>query len=196
MLLILDLDETLIHARRDPLDRAADFRVAHYHVYRRPHLEAFIAEQQRHFDLAVWSSASDDYVAEVVKEIFPQPENLKFVWGRSRATLRHDFEDPWGRSPTASWNHLHYVKPLAKVRRAGWPLERVLIVDDTPAKCARNYGNAVYAAPYEGAEDDTELAQLSAYLPKLKDEADVRRIEKRGWREGLSTPAPRSPPSP
>jgi len=52
-LLILDLDETLIHARETALDREADFRVAHYHVFRRPHLDAFQEQCFRWFDVAV-----------------------------------------------------------------------------------------------------------------------------------------------
>jgi RNA polymerase II subunit A small phosphatase-like protein len=75
------------------------------------------------------------------------------------------------------------VKPLTKVRRAGWKLERVLIVDDTPEKCIRNYGNAVYPRPWTGAEDDIELQLLTSYLATIKDEPNVRRIEKRRWRE-------------
>jgi RNA polymerase II subunit A small phosphatase-like protein len=182
-LLILDLDETLIYATETPLDRPADFEVYDYHVYRRPFLDDFLAECARHFDLAVWSSASDLYVQAVVERIFPDPSELKFVWGRSRATLRRArsaaddavFYDPW--------DHMHYLKPLAKVRRAGWPLDRVLIVDDTPEKCVRNYGNAVYPRPYDGSPEDSELSSLCAYLARLKDEPNVRRIEKRRWRD-------------
>jgi len=183
ILLILDLDETLIYASEAPLERAADFRVADYHIYCRPHLDEFLAVCGRHFDLAVWSSASDSYVELVVDRIFPDRSRLKFVWGRSRATLRRSsrfdetdfFYDPW--------DHLNYLKPLSKVKRAGWPLERVLIVDDTPEKCLRNYGNAIYPAPFDGSEDDIELKLLAGYLEQLKDEPNVRLIEKRRWRE-------------
>lgn len=183
-LLILDLDETLIHAAERPLDRPADFIVYDYHVYRRPHLDAFLAECARHFELAVWSSASDDYVRAVVARIFPDPAALHFVWGRSKATLRRmsPYDDGYMLDP---WDHLHYVKPLTKVRRAGWRLDRVLIVDDTPEKCVRNYGNAIYPRPYEGEPDDAELQHLARYLTTLKDEANVRTIEKRRWRERL-----------
>jgi RNA polymerase II subunit A small phosphatase-like protein len=181
ILLILDLDETLIHASEKPLERAADFSVYGYHVYRRPFLDEFLAQCGRHFDLAVWSSASDPYVRAVVERIFPDPAQLKFVWGRSRATLSRSFRDTDGLSDP--WDHRHYLKPLAKVKRAGWRLERVLIVDDTPAKCIRNYGNAVYARAYEGAADDDELELLARYLVGLADRPNVRSIEKRRWRE-------------
>ena len=39
------------------------------------------------FDLAVWSSASADYVTAVVAHLFGTGYPLRFVWGRSRATL-------------------------------------------------------------------------------------------------------------
>jgi RNA polymerase II subunit A small phosphatase-like protein len=184
ILLILDLDETLIYANEAPLDRAADFVVYGYHVYRRPGLAGFLAACARDFELAVWSSASDAYVEAVVARIFPDPAALRFVWGRSRASLRRSVagDDGYMLDP---WDHQHYLKPLAKVKRAGWRLERVLIVDDTPAKCIRNYGNAIYAKAYEGEREDGELELLARYLAGLKGVANVRRIEKRRWRESV-----------
>ena len=180
ILLILDLDETLIYATEAPLHRPADFCVYDYHVYRRPHLDAFLAGCARDFELAIWSSASDAYVEAVVARIFPDRSRLRFVWGRSRATLRRG---PLNRNGLHDpWDHRHYLKPLEKVKRAGWRLERVLIVDDTPEKCIRNYGNAIYPRPYEGAEDDDELPLLGRYLATIRDAPNVRRIEKRRWR--------------
>jgi RNA polymerase II subunit A small phosphatase-like protein len=182
ILLILDLDETLIYASEEPLERPADFRAYQYHVYRRPHLEPFLADCAAWFDLAIWSSASDLYVETVVANILPPEIEPRFVWGRSRATMRRASPSGDG-SWLDPWDHLHYLKPLAKVKRAGWRLERVLIVDDTPAKCVRNYGNAVYAAPWLGSQEDDELPRLARYLQTLKDEPNVRTIEKRRWRD-------------
>lgn len=181
-LLILDLDETLIYATETPLARDPDFTVYDYHVYRRPWLDEFLARCARHFDLAVWSSASDLYVQAVVERIFPDVSALHFVWGRSRATLSRisQGEDGYMLDP---WDHTHYLKRLSKVRRAGWPLERVLIVDDTPEKCVKNYGNAIYARPYEGDEADDELKLLALYLEHIKDDPNVRTLEKRWWRD-------------
>jgi RNA polymerase II subunit A small phosphatase-like protein len=41
ILIILDLDETLIHATDKPHDDAWDFEVFHYKVYKRPYLQEF-----------------------------------------------------------------------------------------------------------------------------------------------------------
>lgn len=181
LLLILDLDETLIHASETPLDRAADFMVYGYHVYRRPHLDVFLADCASKFDLAVWSSASDLYVQAVVGRIFPDPAALEFVWGRSRATLRRSRSQ--GDSFSDPWDHMHYLKPLAKLKRTGRRLERMLIVDDTPEKCVRNYGNAIYCRAWEGDPSDDELPMLADYLASLADVENVRTIEKRRWRD-------------
>ena len=179
-LLILDLDETLIHASEAPLGRAADFRLFAYHVYRRPHLDHFLTAVAAHFELAVWSSASDDYVAGVVAQIFPPALPLHFVWGRSRATQRRVISEDWHAGEMSG--HLGYRKPLAKLKRLGWPLERVLILDDTPAKVAQNYGNAIYPRVWEGDLADEDLLLLARYLPTLAACDNVRRIEKRDWR--------------
>lgn len=182
LLLILDLDETLIYASETPLERPADFCVYGYHVYRRPWLAEFLEECFEDFEVAVWSSASDLYVQAVVERIFPDHSKLRFVWGRSRATLRRSTGDIDGYM-LDPWDHQHYLKPLVKVKKRGWPLERMLIVDDTPAKCIRNYGNAIYAREWNGDLADEELRLLSRYLKEIKAVPNVRTIEKRKWRE-------------
>jgi RNA polymerase II subunit A small phosphatase-like protein len=144
ILLVLDLDETLIHASDTRLDRAEDFRLFDYFIYVRPHLERFLTECAAHFRLAVWSSASDDYVAELVQRIFPRQLTPEFVWGRSRCTFSLDRAQVREFGYLDPGSHYNYVKKLHKLKRKGYRLERTLIVDDTPSKCVHNYGNAIY----------------------------------------------------
>lgn len=186
LLLILDLDETLIHASSKELDRPADFSLFHYHIYQRPHLTEFLTGCSQHFRLAIWSSASDDYVAEVTNRIVPASIPLDFVWGRSRCTYCFNnaaFEDS---GHTGYHSHYDYVKVLKKLRWRGYDLNRVLIVDDTPSKAKRNYGNAIYPSEYQGQLHDDELPLLLAYLLQLKNAKSVRSIEKRDWRSRLN----------
>lgn len=79
ILLILDLDETLIHATATKVRDDFDFQVFHYFVYKRPGLENFLTTCAQHFKLAIWSSASDDYVQEVVQRILPTGIALEVV---------------------------------------------------------------------------------------------------------------------
>jgi len=171
ILLILDLDETLVHATEEPLGRPHDFVVGPYSVYRRPHLDEFLAACSLRFRLAVWSTASDDYVRAVIGRIMPPGIDLAFAWGRSRCVRRYDheaFEE-------------EFLKDLKKVRKLGYDLRRVLIADDTPRKVRRQYGNAVYVPPFLGDPDDEALPRLARYLMSLGDVANVRTLEKRGW---------------
>jgi RNA polymerase II subunit A small phosphatase-like protein len=182
-LLILDLDETLVYATRTPLDRPADFQVPPYQVYKRPFLKEFIHHVRQHFFLAVWSSASDDYVHEMAVQIFGEETPLDFVWGRSRCTYQMNPRfDEYRNFVRDHQNHTPYLKTLKKVKNQGYRLERILMVDDTPQKLIRNYGNAIYIREFQGEPNDEELRLLWKYLELLKDEENVRTIEKRGWR--------------
>jgi len=58
----------------------------------------------------------------------------------------------------------------------------VLVVDDSPEKHTRNYGNLVRVSPFLGDADDDELPRLAAYLSSIRAESDVRTLEKRSWR--------------
>jgi RNA polymerase II subunit A small phosphatase-like protein len=171
ILLILDLDETLIYSTEEPLGREHDFVVGPYAVYRRPHLAEFLTPCSACFHLAVWSTASDDYVRAVVGGIMPPGVEPAFAWGRSRCVRCYDheaFEE-------------EFLKDLKKVKRTGYRLERVLIADDTPRKVRRHYGNAIYVPPFFGDPQDGTLPRLARYLTSLRDVTDVRSLEKRGW---------------
>ena len=184
-LLILDLDETLLHASDKPLARPADFLLSGFHVYKRPHLEQFLTECATRFQLAIWSAGSDSYVEAAVKRIIPTGLELAFVWGRSRCTFSVDslkVQEDGFLDPTS---HYNFAKKLKKLRRLGYRLERMLIVDDTPAKCIHNYGNAIYVEEFLGDECDAELPRLAAYLATLAEVPNVRTVEKRGWRSAF-----------
>ncbi len=186
ILLILDVDETLIHATDRELNQKADFKVFNYHVYERPFLKEFLEAVKNDFILAIWSSASDDYVEEIVKRIIPEPIELEFIWGRSRCTYRRNLQiDEHGYYDDDVRNHYHYIKPLKKVKRKGYHLNRVLIVDDSPHKAKDNFGNAIYPKEFTGDMGDQELKLLTKYLKLLKDKENVRRIEKRRWKNQI-----------
>ena len=183
-LLILDLDETLIHASATKIRAEADFQVFHYFVYKRPGLADFLTTCAQHFKLAIWSSASDDYVRAIVDLILPPGIALEFVWGRSRCTpFTTPQIDDYGYYNLDGPSSYEYAKRLKKVRRRGFSLTQTLIVDDTPAKVQQNYGNAIYIKPYLGRAEDEELSHLLPYLLTLKDAENVRAIEKRHWRQ-------------
>jgi len=182
ILLILDLDETLLHASHQPLKNEPDFEIFGYFVYERPYLHEFLSYCSRNFNLAIWSSAADEYVQAIVKHIFSSAIELKFVWGRSRCTPRKYSTNDDFYVDVAS--HYEYTKQFKKIRRKGYDLKKVLIVDDTPSKVANSYGNAIYVREFNGEPEDNELQLLASYLETIKEAENLRLIEKRGWQAG------------
>lgn len=171
-LLILDLDETLIHAVESELEYPCDFKVEDYFVYKRPHLQEFLESVRSDFDLAVWTSSGSIYAAQVVSEVFNEYHELKFVWSRDRCVQKFDPE----------YYEYVFVKDLGKVKKKGFKLESILVLDDTPKKLMRHYGNLIQIIPFEGDKTDRELLLASKYLKSLSKIKNVRSIEKRGWR--------------
>ena len=170
-LLILDLDETLIYATEKPLERRADFQTELYYVYKRPHVTEFLEFCREHFSVAVWTTAGAAFAEEVVEKVFPSGYPLEFLWSRERCTKVYDADELE-----------HYlVKDLAKLKRKGYRLESTLIVDDTPRKLERHYGNLIGVTEWLGDANDSELLILTEYLLELKEVSNVRNVEKRGW---------------
>jgi RNA polymerase II subunit A small phosphatase-like protein len=170
-LLVLDLDETLVHAAEVPLAHSEDFRVGPYFVYRRPHLDHFLEEVCVDFDVGIWTASGEKYASGVIERIFP-PGTLRFIWSSQRCTTARD------------WTTGHYVtiKNLSKLKKQGYAMDSIIAVDDTPGKYARSYGNLVVVREYLGAKEDDELLLLAKYLRSLASVPNVRAIEKRHWR--------------
>jgi len=171
ILLVLDLDETLIHATRENLATTADFEVGPFFVHKRPGLNQFLLRASAYFDLAIWSAASDDYVNEIADKIKPEGLDWTFVWGRNRCTTKRNL----------LLDEYVHEKRLKKVKKLGYSLERILIVDDSPEKTRENYGNAIYIKAFEGDQKDAQLAILLQYLIRIRETNNVRTLEKRGW---------------
>jgi Dullard-like phosphatase family protein len=174
-LLVLDLDETLVFATQEQLAVPVSAKVGKYFVYDRPYVREFLAFCLKEFRVGVWTSSTEAYAGEIVEHLFGNESNLEFVWARSRCTLNFDHDER---------THLH-VKNLKKVKKIGFSLEEILVVDDTPQKWARQYGNLVRVSEFEGDSNDTELLDLIPYLEYLKSVPNVREVEKRGWRSQL-----------
>lgn len=171
-LLILDLDETLIYGTTTPAGRELDFRCGEYCVYKRPLVDDFIATCSCAYDLAVWTSSTADYAACIAERLFVSSP-LRFLWARDRCTRRFD----------ADTQGYYWVKDLRKVRRAGFDLSRIVVVDDTPQKLERNHGNLVVVPEFTGDPADRVLPGLAAYLLALATSADdFRTVDKRRWR--------------
>lgn len=140
-------------------------------MYTRPGLGEFLTSCFRWFHVGVWTSSTEPYARDVVRAIMGE-RPLAILWCRDRCTRRFDGEA-----------QMHYwVKDLRKLKRMGFRLEDILIVDDTPQKAERNYGNHIRVSEWQGDETDDELLLLKEFLNTLRTIPSVRTVEKRGWR--------------
>ena len=175
-LLILDLDETLIHASQVPLDRDCDFTIEDFYVYKRPYLREFIEAVNSFYQIAIWSSGVEYYVlgivAQLAEEIDPLKFNrLAFLWARSHCNAMSSDAAKDG----------YFLKDLEKVEEAGYELDNVVIVEDETRKVHRHYDNAIFIAPFRGDTADSDLKKLAIYFERLKDKENIREVEKRFW---------------
>jgi len=170
-LLVLDLDETLIHAT-DKSEYKHHFVVGPYIVFKRPYLENFLNFCNEHFEIGVWTSSTEDYANRIIKEIIPEHINIKFLWSRDRCIREMNYET----------NEINWVKDLKKLKKKGYSLSNIIVVDDSPGKLKRQYGNLVRVEPFFGKDDDSELKRLESYLKTLTNVENVRTVEKRNWK--------------
>lgn len=174
-LLILDLDETLIYATERNLERDFDFIVGQYFVYKRPYLDEFLKFCLENFEVAIWTSSTRNYAEKIIENIFDFRDPILFLYARERCTISFDAEEM-----------LHfYEKKILKVKKYGYKLEAIIVVDDSPEKWRSSYGNLVRVTPFFGETDDDELKHLIVYLERLKKIENIRKFEKRDWRNRL-----------
>lgn len=187
-LLILDLDETLFHAYHPSEyyeefpDGVPDFEIGKvYPTVERPHVHAFLYYAFKNFDVGVWTSAGKDYAVDAVRQLITDNKygELVFLYDdtncvkhRPMQAMAWTYTDPYS---------FQYLKDIKKLKKFGYPKEHILVIDDSPEKWTRNYGNLIKIPPFEGETDDNYLLNLIDYLEELRYTDNVRKIEKRFW---------------
>lgn len=191
-LIILDIDETLVHTTDDhfpDLDPQIIHKLCHYEkhhtVYKRPHVDDFLKFCFEHFDVGIWTAAGAGYADWVLSYLLTeeQRKSLIFVHTENRCTQIYSMF-----APSSEFEYPFIkVKDLKKIFKRKfngirYPRHRILIVDDTPHTYRRNYGNAIPIPSFYCSNSDRFLLKLQGYLiTLLNDVQDWRRIEKRNW---------------
>jgi len=149
-LIILDIDETLIHSCDEWIGRKPDFIAANKMIFVRPYAKELINSLKSQYKLAVWSAAYGQYLHEIIDFLFGSSKQLEFIWDRTKCELLSNLE------------HCEYFsKNLSKIKALGWSEEQFVIIDDRPENITNNnYNNVIPVKPYYGAVDDQELNQL------------------------------------
>ena len=186
-LLILDVDETLIHTEMLPktfeVDYGADFTMDLnddylYHTFRRPYVIEFLRYAFDNFKVGIFTTATYDYVEQIMLNLGYDIKDFFFVYDREYCNTKFN----------NMTRDRHWVKKLDRVRRSlDFPIEKMLIVDDKPETAVENYGNLIAIKPFIQDQNDIELLKLMSYLETIKDAENFRNIEKRGWSNNQKT---------
>ncbi|KAJ9451319.1 CTD nuclear envelope phosphatase 1-like protein [Diplonema papillatum] len=169
-ILILDLDETLIHASSTPLspthfDVMIPTGTGSYgmmYVCERPYLQYFLAHVCQWFTVTIFTAATKEYASPIIHRM----DRAKVV---RKKYFRNDCVVENGQ----------YVKNLARLSGTRPHLfSNYVIIDNLPASYKRNPANAIpissfYAHNYS---TDEELLRLLPLLEALHAVSDVRSI--------------------
>ena len=172
--LILDLEDTLIHSKRD-FNFRKKLNLCNINkkiIILRPFLFEFLEEMQTIFELILFSSNTPEYVNPIVNKIQKDKKYFDFVLYRHHITL-----DDEGNN----------VKNLEFLGR---DLKKVIIIDDIPRYFKLQKENGINIKPFYGNEnkDGNTLKILGEILKRIRKDADESkdiRISLNKFRESL-----------
>ena len=156
-LVVLDLDETLIHSCHEWIGRKPSFSISNAMVHMRPGAVEFLAELSKHFALAVWTASYGLYTKDIVNRIFGDVESLEFLLTREDCVLI-----------TVDDDYDAFVKDARKIVELGWDYENFVVIDDRPHLVKSAYSNVIKVKPYYGSALDNELFTLVDHIVSLK----------------------------
>lgn len=150
--LVLDLDETLVHCRPDPLPTKHDFKVrfeeaqADGWIYVRPFASLFLEIVSRLFEVVVFTASSRCYADQVLDTLDPKGDLIQ-----TRLYRQHCTEVAGG-----------FLKDMECLGR---PIEKVLLVDNSPVSVAMCPDNGIVVSSWVAdCPEDRELLDLLLVL--------------------------------
>lgn len=162
-LLVLDLDETLLHSTTSTPEAGCDFDNGAYHTRLRPHLREFLEKVDPHYRVAIYTAAGLFYALDMIKGI--------------RRATRYPFE------PDTILDYRHcthegdlLLKDLTHLEARGHDLRRAVALDDKPQGYALHPHNVLPAPAWTGDPDDTFLKDVTPTLLALAKAEDVTRL--------------------
>lgn len=170
-LLVLDLDETLVHSSPSRLDRDPEHRVLGYHVYERPGVRLFLDAVFEHFAVGIWTASTAAYAAEILSRL-TDVARFRFVWSREHCSI----------ATHPATKRFDLLKDIKQLELEGYDPARILFVDDLPHRLYLSLHNVIQVRPFLGAAEDDELDDLGTYVSLLHPVRDVRVVDKSAWR--------------
>lgn len=183
--LILDLDETLIHSLSKGSPRSLNTGSNNsnlieiklnniatlYHVHKRPYCDFFLKEISKWFELQIFTASVKEYANPIIDWL--EGDNMM---DEKLFTKRYYRDDCTYR------NGVGYIKDLSRFFPNGEDLRNVVILDNSPISYALHEDNAVMIEGWINDQNDKDLINLLPMLHSLSFCIDVRFIL--GLRQG------------
>lgn len=163
-LLVLDLDETLIHKpvqgkvyREDASDLEMkcfiekDPQGRYFTVYKRPYLQEFLQDLAEYYTIYVFTASEQRYAAAIVNAIDPERKYISRVFDRRFCCTTNDG---------------YLVKDLRIFSRET-ALNKILLVDNSSHCFFTQLKNGVPILSFYDQKEDRELLHLKRYLQAL-----------------------------
>ncbi len=154
-ILVLDLDETLVHAEDDFDLCPSPTNTSKFTL--RPGLDTFLRTMAQHYELVVFTASTPRHADALLAAIEQHGRYFSGVLYRDSCTCLNGY----------------YVKDL-RVLGECRELKDIVQVDDSLVAMAFNLDNGIVVKPYLGESEDRELEVLGSYLLNLASEPDVR----------------------
>ena len=162
-ILILDLDETLVHSAFYPFERKSDIILQinlegknhTIHVLKRPNLDYFLKKVSELFNIVIFTASIKEYAEPLINIL--------------------DKEKKFGRMyrQNCLYNNGVYIKDLKKI---GQNYQDMIIIDNNPISFSMNRDNGLPIETWYDNLDDNELIKLIPLLEFLSKVDDVRPI--------------------
>mmetsp|Transcript_40913 Transcript_40913/g.55739 ORF Transcript_40913/g.55739 Transcript_40913/m.55739 type:complete len:365 (-) Transcript_40913:883-1977(-) len=169
--LVLDLDETLVHCSVTAGPKEADivfpvhFNGNEYqvHVQKRPHLEFFLREAAKNFEVVIFTASQQMYADKLLDTLDPNHDLIKHRLFRDSCLMVDG----------------NYLKDLNVVGR---DLSKMVLVDNSPHAFGYQIDNGIPIESWFGEPKDEELLRLLEFLEQLRGVDDVRPIVRHRFR--------------
>ncbi|GAB0087937.1 carboxy-terminal domain RNA polymerase II polypeptide A small phosphatase 1 [Sergentomyia squamirostris] len=152
--MVIDLDETLVHSSFKPIPNAdfivpveIDGTVHQVYVLKRPHVDEFLKKMGELYECVLFTASLAKYADPVA--------DLLDKWNVFRARLFRE---------SCVYHRGNYVKDLNKLGR---DLQKIVIVDNSPASYIFHPDNAVPVKSWFDDVTDSELLDLIPLFEKL-----------------------------
>ncbi len=170
--IVLDLDETLIHAvlKDAKLENCKPFcYFENYYLYKRPLVDHFLDICFKRYNVYIWTAGYKSYANFVLEHLLKPNQIPKQILTRHNCIIKKDF-DFWS-GPSAP--EIIY-KPLGKLK---CNLARTVIIDDKKSNFTKDPLNGIEIVAFDDPEhqmNDMELLSILKQLDNLSNLIDVR----------------------